>query len=367
MEISPSVDPQVVSIPEEQDADNIAMTNKVMDRSESVVESIDSGRVQMISNENPDVVAPSPLVLDTPSSKVETPETEKPQLYAEPLSIHISESITDDCLANVVVPSVHVSFTDGIDIPSALQFRTHEDLPVITGSTQPTQPAIRSVVVDDDLSPKEKEAHKETKLMNPPNYVTIESSTLIETTSSFLSGSTTISHMSVGFGACNKRSLKTVNLSNFPVLISFTVSDCSFKHTEKFLVVNCPKLEFINIGEMCFTIYRKSSDVITGKENTEMLVENCPKLTEISIGRYSFYEYTKCTFHTVPLLHKLHFGKYSEDSCNFASCSVLELIRWNWLDLSWIELPKLKDVLFGSFSFYHCSYLIIHCMIPKLI
>ena len=162
--------------------------------------------------------------------------------------------------------------------------------------------------------------------------ITQESSIFIETTTAFLVGSVTVNHMTIAYGTCNKRSLTTVDLSNSPSLISFTVRSCSFKHTEKCHFVNCPKLKCVVIEEMCFTVYRQSSDVMTGKQNTELLVENCPKLKEISIGAYSFYEYTKCIFRTLPSLKRLKFGKYNVDSCNFASCPMLELIRLKWIE-----------------------------------
>ena len=299
-----------------------------MEHFESGMETIDPEQLYIVSNDHSTVSPLSPVVLEHPSSKVVASELKNVQTYTDPLMISSPVCVSEDSLVSVEIPSPHSSFIGDVYIPSTLQFSKKQDIGEIGESEQPNAYA---VVVDGGLNINEKERQKERKLLIPE--ITQESSVLIETTTAFFSESVTVNHMTIEYGTCNKRSLTTVKLSDFPSLISFTVRSCSFKHTEKCHLVNCPKLKCVSIEEMCFTVYRQSSDVITGKQNTEFLVENCPKLKEISIGPYSFYEYTKCTFRTLPSLRRLTFGKYNVDSCNFASCPMLELIRLKWIEI----------------------------------
>ncbi|KAK8830246.1 hypothetical protein WA577_005935, partial [Blastocystis sp. JDR] len=93
----------------------------------------------------------------------------------------------------------------------------------------------------------------------------------------------------------------------------------------------------------CFT-KEKSNLPCQVKSNSHFCLMDCERLRELKIGCYSFNNCAVCEIENVPSLEVIEMGDLNEKSYCFCYAS-LELKN----------LPSLKSLLFGDYTFYFCS------------
>ncbi|KAM7455862.1 hypothetical protein BLSTO_03386 [Blastocystis sp. subtype 1] len=152
-----------------------------------------------------------------------------------------------------------------------------------------------------------------------------------------------IEELIVSNGCCNGREWTALDLSLMSSLRLLEVGEECFAHVEEVKLIGLSQLERVVIGENSFT---KENGDWGYDPDRHFYLKNCERLRELKIdGDDSFSDYSVCEIENVPSLEVIEMGGLYEESFIFYHASELELKN----------LPSLKSLLFGMYSFSSCS------------
>ncbi|KAK8821392.1 hypothetical protein WA577_006690, partial [Blastocystis sp. JDR] len=152
-----------------------------------------------------------------------------------------------------------------------------------------------------------------------------------------------IEELIVSNGCCNGPEWTALDLSLMSSLRLLKVGEECFAHVEEVKLIGLSQLERVVIGMHCFT---KENGDWGYDPNRHFYLKNCERLRELKIdGDDSFSDYSVCEIENVPSLEVIEMGGLYEESFIFYHASELELKN----------LPSLKSLLFGMYSFSSCS------------
>ncbi|KAM7454400.1 hypothetical protein BLSTO_04843 [Blastocystis sp. subtype 1] len=143
--------------------------------------------------------------------------------------------------------------------------------------------------------------------------------------------------------ACNDESFTELDLSSFTSLRVFEVGYYSFAYVNEVKLIGLNQLESVVIGMNCFT---KCKYLCLWSINPDrhFYLKNCERIRELKMGSCSFNDYSVCEIENVPSLEVIEIGGLNQWNDNFWFAS-LELKN----------LPSLKSLLFGGYTFQYCS------------
>ena len=107
----------------------------------------------------------------------------------------------------------------------------------------------------------------------------------------------------------------------------------------------------LKVGRDSFTRVKDEPNISILFYGRYFSVINCEKLESIEIGEYSFHDYgDEFQLSNLPLLHTLQIGVVETRSSNFVSANFEVISRYDAL-LSFLDLPSLKVITLGESSF----------------
>ena len=161
-----------------------------------------------------------------------------------------------------------------------------------------------------------------------------------------------VQSITVPASCCNESEFCILDLSEFKHLREFKVGDECFMYVKKVVISGLKRLESIQIGGKCFT---KEKTKWVCERDGQFHVKDCPSLKELIIsGVRSFSDYSVCEIENTPSLTVIIMGVLNEKCCCFHSAS-LELKGMAAYSGLFLDMPCLKSILFGGFSFRRCS------------
>ena len=108
---------------------------------------------------------------------------------------------------------------------------------------------------------------------------------------------------------CNDLDYSIFNFSRFSLLEELEIGDDSFSNVNEFVIDGLYELKYIKIGINSFSSY---------DEQSTFQILNCDKLESIEIGRYSFSNYGGLfELVNLPKLSTIKVGEIGIDSSNF--------------------------------------------------
>ena len=87
---------------------------------------------------------------------------------------------------------------------------------------------------------------------------------------------------------CNKNYIDSWSLNAYPQLRALSVGSNSFRYVSNLRLDGFSKLESVEIGERCFTLYEEPPKSYS---NTSFIITSCPLLKTIRIGAMSFADW----------------------------------------------------------------------------
>ena len=114
---------------------------------------------------------------------------------------------------------------------------------------------------------------------------------------------------------CNSESLTTFDLSAFKLLRSIEIGNKNMQYTRSFIIEGLNQLESLKIGGNSFinNTYRYGYDI-----SKSFHILNCDKLELIEIGQYSFSDYAgEFELKNLPSLKSIRIGVIGKESINF--------------------------------------------------
>ena len=162
--------------------------------------------------------------------------------------------------------------------------------------------------------------------------------------------------------------IQSINLSVFCLLQRFIVGDNCCRKCKRLLIAHNNALTTIIIGNYSFTTHGNSLELLLSDSNAILrkrkafLIRDLPRLEILQIGVGSFSDYCEFSVTDVPQLISIGIGRSGQQekqigiSCCFFYCSRLFLK----------ELPQIKTVKIGDYSFYHTNS-VLFCNMPKLL
>ena len=162
--------------------------------------------------------------------------------------------------------------------------------------------------------------------------------------------------------------IQSINLSVFSLLRRFIVGDNCCRKCRRLLLAHNSALTTILIGDHSFTTHGNSLELLLSDSNAILrkrkafLLRDLPRLEILQIGVGSFSDYCEFSITEVPKLISIGFGRSGQQekqigiSCCFFYCSRLFLK----------EMPQIKTVKIGDYSFYHTNS-VLFCNMPKLL
>ena len=109
------------------------------------------------------------------------------------------------------------------------------------------------------------------------------------------------------------------NFSRFNMLEELIIGDDSFMYVNEFIIDGLNKLKSLEIGMNSFTRNRNNYG---NDESRSFHLLNCDKLESIEIGRYSFSDYGgDFELNNLPKLETIKIGEIGDDSNSFYYCS----------------------------------------------
>ena len=114
---------------------------------------------------------------------------------------------------------------------------------------------------------------------------------------------------------CNSALLTTFDLSAFKLLRSIEIGNKNMQYTRSFIIEGLIQLESLKIGGNSFTMNRNGY----GNDKSKSFhILNCDKLELIEIGQYSFSDYAgEFELSNLPSLKSIHIGIVGNESINF--------------------------------------------------
>ena len=114
---------------------------------------------------------------------------------------------------------------------------------------------------------------------------------------------------------CNSAVLTIFDLSAFKLLRSIEIGNKNMQYTKSFIIDRLIQLESLKIGGNSFTMNRNSHGY---DESKSFHILNCDKLELIEIGQYSFSDYAgEFELKNLPSLKSIRIGVIGEESINF--------------------------------------------------
>ena len=128
-----------------------------------------------------------------------------------------------------------------------------------------------------------------------------------------------VTNLIISSNSCNE--LSELNLNEYRYLKSIEIGDNCFMNVGTFKIDGLNELKSLKIGINSFT-HLKSDDKWDNKKannrNRSFHVLNCDKLESIEIGRYSFSDYGGgFELKNLPKLSTIKIGEIGNDSYNF--------------------------------------------------
>lgn len=160
------------------------------------------------------------------------------------------------------------------------------------------------------------------------------------------------------------KGIDNVSLSDSPFLKELIIGDKCFVDVRSFLILNHKCIELIKVGEFSFYTHEGTDvDPMVLQNRKEMqnyrkkvVISHCPQLQVIDVGCESFVDFISLELSNLPSLTTCVIGHPSDTFSDYG----LGFFWCNKLCLQ--DLPSLKTLHFGNFSFFHCSY----CMIKSM-
>ena len=122
---------------------------------------------------------------------------------------------------------------------------------------------------------------------------------------------------------CNDLNYTIFNFSRFTTLIELIIGSDSFENVNLFVIDGLNELRLLTIGNNSFSSY---------EEQGIFHILNCSKLESIEIGEYSFCYYDLFELRNLPNLKFIELGDYV---LHFSSSSILLSSIWViWMDWS---------------------------------
>lgn len=114
---------------------------------------------------------------------------------------------------------------------------------------------------------------------------------------------------------CNSALLTIFDLSAFKLLKSIEIGNKNMKYAKSFIIDGLIQLESLRIGGNSFTMNRNGHGNDISKS---FHILNCDKLELIEIGQYSFSDYAgEFELKNLPSLKTIRIGVIGDDSINF--------------------------------------------------
>ena len=114
---------------------------------------------------------------------------------------------------------------------------------------------------------------------------------------------------------CNDYTASMIDFTHYTNLESLEIGDSNFQHVSEFVIDGLGKIKSIKIGENSFTM-NKNSYGSNSSRSFHLL--NCDKLESIEIGRYSFSDYSGgFELKNLPKLFTIKIGDIGDYSNNF--------------------------------------------------
>ena len=128
-----------------------------------------------------------------------------------------------------------------------------------------------------------------------------------------------LSTLSIGNGAFNEaETLKFINLNEME---SIEIGNNCFSNVDEYIINGLNELRELNIGSNSFT---GSLNSYGNDESKSFHILNCAKLESIEIGRYSFSDYAgEFELKNLPKLQSLIIGSNTSISYNFYNTNSL--------------------------------------------
>lgn len=160
------------------------------------------------------------------------------------------------------------------------------------------------------------------------------------------------------------KGIDNVEISDSPFLKELIIGDKCFLDVRSFLIQNHKCIEQIKVGEFSFYSHDGTDVNPLPLENRKEIqsyrkkavILNCPQLQVIDIGCESFVDFLSLELSNLPSLQTCMIGHPSDTFSDYG----LGFFWCNKLCLQ--DLPSLKTLHFGNFSFFNCSY----CMIKSM-
>ena len=114
---------------------------------------------------------------------------------------------------------------------------------------------------------------------------------------------------------CNSAVLTIFDLSAFKLLRSIEIGNKNMQYTKSFIMDGLIQLESLKIGGNSFTNHRNGYG---NDESKSFHILNCDKLELIEIGQYSFSDYAgEFELKNLPSLKSIRIGIAGDESINF--------------------------------------------------
>ena len=125
--------------------------------------------------------------------------------------------------------------------------------------------------------------------------------------------------ITMGNNICNSQSTTSLSIVNFSNVKSINIGSDNLMYVKKFKLDELDNLKSVKIGMNSFT---KEKNGAASDRSRSFSVLNCAKLESIDIGRYSFSDYAGgFELKNLPKLSTIKIGEIGGRSLNFDYCS----------------------------------------------
>ena len=167
-----------------------------------------------------------------------------------------------------------------------------------------------------------------------------------------------VTNLIISSNSCNE--LTSLNLNEYRYLKSIAIENDCFENVDVFKIDGLRYLKSIMIGKNSFTLL-KSNKWEWKKANNESYsfqILNCAKLESIEIGEYSFSDYGGgFELFNLPKLSIIKIGQIGSDSLNFFYSSfvikgiidvILVISRSSTFEFHWIRWSNISAIILNS-------------------
>ena len=131
--------------------------------------------------------------------------------------------------------------------------------------------------------------------------------------------SESVTDLVISNNLCNEYTASMIDFTHYTNLESVEIGDSNFQHVSEFVIDELGELKSLNIGINSFTMNKNSYG---NNSSRSFHLLNCDKLESIEIGRYSFSDYGGgFELKNLPKLSTIKIGEIGSTSYNFYYCS----------------------------------------------